>query len=59
MTDHECEACGLEYRFVLTIKTPLHTQEGLVTISPPADFMKVCCPRCGQGGALAFDEETE
>jgi uncharacterized protein (DUF983 family) len=58
-SDHKCEACGLEYWFGLAIKTPLHTQEWLVTIGPPAECIKVSCPKCGQGEVFHYEEETE
>jgi uncharacterized protein (DUF983 family) len=57
--DHRCEACGLEYWLGLAIKTPLHAQEWLVTIGPPAEFIRVSCPKCGQGEVYHHEELTE
>jgi uncharacterized protein (DUF983 family) len=57
--ERRCEACGLEYTFALAIKTPLQTQEWLVTIGPPGNFIKLSCPKCGQGEVPPYVEGVE
>jgi hypothetical protein len=58
-SDRKCDACGLEYWFGLAIKTPLYTEEWLATIGPPEDFIRVSCPKCGQGEVLLHGEGAD
>jgi len=57
--ERSCQACGLEYTFALAIKTPLKTEEWLVTVGPPGNFIKLSCPKCGQGEVPPYVEGVE